>query len=261
MVDSEYLLLPGQKLKAKDLVTDTTGPWRDKDHARKASEKNLERLTELQQALYAESKHAILVVLQGMDTCGKDGTTRHVFSGVNPQGCYVWSFKAPSLEELSHDYLWRVHQKTPPRGMITIFNRSHYESVLIERVHDLVPKGVWSRRYEHINAFEKLLSDEGTTVIKFFLNISKSEQKKRLEARLTDPKSEWKHNPRDMEERKLWDQYQSAYKDALEKCSTDHAPWYIIPADHKWFRNWAVGDILVRTIAALKPKFPKAIKG
>jgi PPK2 family polyphosphate:nucleotide phosphotransferase len=260
MIDSEFLASPGHKLKSKELVTDSTGSWKDKEHARQASAKNLERLTELQRALYAESKHAVLVVLQGMDTSGKDGTIRHVFSGVNPQGCSVASFKAPSAEELAHDYLWRIHQRTPARGMIAIFNRSHYESVLIERVHGLVPKKTWSMRYDHINAFEKELSDEGTTILKFFLNISKSEQKKRLEERLTDPESEWKHNPNDMEERKFWDDYQEAYRDAIENCSTEYAPWYVIPADHKWFRNWAIGDIIVRTIEGLKPKFPKAVK-
>ncbi len=258
MVDSDFLVRPGHSLKAKDLVADSTGPWKDKDHARKASEKNLEQLNELQRALYAEAKHAVLVVLQGMDTSGKDGTIRHVFSGVNPQGCSVSSFKAPSADELAHDYLWRVHARTPERGTIAIFNRSHYESVLIERVHELVPKKVWSRRYDHISNFEKLLSDEGTTILKFFLNISKDEQKKRLEERLTDPESEWKHDPNDMNERKLWDDYHAAYRDAVEKCSTEYAPWYVIPSDHKWFRNWAIGDIIVRAIAELKPKFPKA---
>lgn len=258
MIDSDFLARPGKKVNLDNFPTDSSDASKEKGDAKKASEKNLDRLQELQRALYAESKHAVLVVLQGMDTSGKDGTIRHVFSGVNPQGCSVASFKTPSADELAHDYLWRVHKRTPARGMIAIFNRSHYESVLIERVHDLVPKATWSRRFDQINAFEKRLSDEGTTIVKFFLHISKDEQKKRLDERLTDPESEWKHNPNDMEERKLWDQYQEAYTDAIEKCSTEYAPWYIIPADHKWFRNWAVADILVQTIAALKPKYPKA---
>jgi PPK2 family polyphosphate:nucleotide phosphotransferase len=260
MTASDFLVKPGSKVKLQDFATDTTAPFKDKDDAVSATAKNLEKLRDLQQVLYAESKHAVLVVLQGMDTSGKDGTIRHVFSGVNPQGCSVTSFKAPSDIELAHDYLWRIHQHTPARGMIAIFNRSHYESVLIERVHDLVPKSTWSKRYDQINAFEKMLSDEGTTILKFFLHISKAEQKDRLDERLTHPKKEWKHDPNDLNERKLWDQYQEAYRDAVENCSTDYAPWYMIPADHKWFRNWAVGDILVRTIAGLKPKFPKAIK-
>lgn len=258
MIHSEFLAEPGHKLKLAKFSTDTTKPFKEKDDAQQATEKNVEKLRELQQLLYAEGKHAVLVVLQGMDTSGKDGTIRHVFSGVNPQGCSVSSFKVPSANELAHDYLWRIHQQTPARGMITIFNRSHYESVLVERVHDLVPKSTWSKRYDHINAFEKLLADEGTTILKFFLHISKDEQKLRLDKRRTDPEKHWKWNEGDLAERKLWDKYQAAYSDAIEKCSTDHAPWYLIPSDHKWFRNWAIGDILVRAIEQLKPKYPEA---
>jgi PPK2 family polyphosphate:nucleotide phosphotransferase len=256
MIRSPHTVRPGHKVRLGKIPADDTGKFKDKDHARDASEKNLARLTALQQVLYAEGKRSVLVVLQAMDTGGKDGTIRHVFTGVNPAGCSVVSFKVPSADELAHDYLWRIHRATPARGMITIFNRSHYESVLIERVHKLVPEQTWKRRYDHINAFEKLLSDEGTTILKFFLHISKGEQMKRLRARLDDPQKNWKFNEGDLAERKLWGNYQAAYEDALTKCSTDHAPWHIIPADHKWYRNWAIGDTIVRTLERMKLKYP-----
>ncbi|HTL30765.1 MAG TPA: polyphosphate kinase 2 family protein [Tepidisphaeraceae bacterium] len=255
---SDFLVKPGSKIKLKDIPTDTTKPFKDDDDAKEETEKNVTRLVDLQEALYAEAQRSVLVVIQAMDTGGKDGTIRHVFKGVNPQGCRVAAFKVPSADELAHDYLWRIHKQTPPKGIITIFNRSHYESVLVERVHKLVPKERWEKRYDHINAFEKLLADEGTTIVKFFLHISKDEQKERLDARQKDPKKNWKWNPNDLKERELWDDYQKAYEDAIEKCSTDCAPWYIIPADHKWFRNWAVGETLVKTIGEIKPKYPKA---
>jgi PPK2 family polyphosphate:nucleotide phosphotransferase len=180
---------------------------------------------------------------------------------VNPQGCQVTSFKRPTPLELAHDFLWRVHTAAPPKGMIGIFNRSHYESVLVERVHNLVPEKVWKDRYEHINEMEKTLAEEGTTILKFFLHISKDEQKERLEARLKDPKKHWKFNPADLDERKLWGQYQTAYHDAIEKCSTEHAPWYVVPADRKWFRNWVLSDVIVRTLDSLKMKYPPAPPG
>jgi PPK2 family polyphosphate:nucleotide phosphotransferase len=256
-MDQPHLVKPGAKVKLKDWPTDDTGPFKKKPDAAEATAKNVERLGQLQQALYAEGKRALLVVLQGMDTSGKDGTISHVFSAVNPQGCAVTSFKAPSQVELAHDYLWRVHAATPPRGMITIFNRSHYESVLVERVQKLVPKDVWSRRYEHINHFERLLSDEGTRVVKFFLHISKDEQRKRLQERLDEPDKNWKWDPGDLDQRKVWDDYHQAYEDLLERCSTDDAPWYIIPADHKWYRNWAIGEVIVETLSEMRPEYPR----
>lgn len=256
MTDSPYMVRPGKKVKLNQVPADDTGKFKDKSAAEQAMEKDTARLGELQEILYADNKRSLLVVLQSMDTGGKDGTIRHVFSGINPQGCSVSSFKAPSSEELAHDYLWRVHKRGPAKGMITIFNRSHYESVLIERVHNIVPDNVWKKRYDHINAFEKLLSDEGTTILKFFLHISKGEQRKRLMARLKDPTKNWKFSEGDVAERQLWGKYQDAYEDALNKCSTDYAPWYVIPADHKWFRNWAVADIIRRTMDAMKLKYP-----
>jgi PPK2 family polyphosphate:nucleotide phosphotransferase len=256
MTDSPYIVRPGKKVKMAKVATDATGKFKDKHAAEKAMAKDVARLGELQEVLYAENKRSLLIVLQSMDTGGKDGTIEHVFSAVNPQGCTVVSFKAPSGEELAHDYLWRVHKRGPVRGMITIFNRSHYESVLVERVHKIAPEDVWRKRYDHINAFEKLLSDEGTTILKFFLHISESEQRKRLMDRLNDPTKNWKFNEGDLAERQLWNQYQSAYEDALNKCSTDYAPWYVIPADHKWFRNWAIADIIVRTMESMKLKYP-----
>ena len=211
--------------------------------------------------LYAQAKYALLVVIQAMDAGGKDGAIDYIFSGVNPQGCHVASFKTPSSLELSHDYLWRYHAAVPPKGMIGIFNRSHYESVLIERVREIAPKKVWAKRYDHINAFEAMLADENVRILKFYLNISKDEQKKRLEARLHDPTKNWKFNPGDLEERKRWDEYMAAFEDALSKCSTEHAPWYVVPANKKWYRNWVISDIIARTLQELPLEFPKAIEG
>ncbi len=228
-----------------------------KKAARKELAELAGRLGELQARLYAEGRQSLLIVLQGMDTAGKDGTIRHVFRAVNPQGVRVTSFKKPTALELAHDYLWRVHRHAPARGEIGIFNRSHYEDVLVVRVHDLVPPEVWGRRYDHINAFEKLLSDEGATIVKFFLHISKDEQKKRLEARLENPKKHWKFNPADLSERKRWDDYTAAYGDAITKTSTEHAPWYVIPADRKWQRNRIVAQVLVETLEAMNPRFPR----
>jgi PPK2 family polyphosphate:nucleotide phosphotransferase len=255
-VAQQYLVKRGEKIRLSRVPTDDTQPFKNKADAADATAANLERLGELQQRLYGEAKRSLLIVLQGMDTSGKDGTIRHVFGGVNPQGCSVASFKAPTPIELAHDYLWRVHAQVPARGMITIFNRSHYESVLVERVQDLVPKKVWSRRYDQINQFERLLADEGTTILKFFLHISKKEQKQRLEDRLDDPSKHWKFDLHDLDVRKQWDQYTAAYEDALSRCSTDYAPWYAIPADHKWYRNWAISDVIVRTLEKMKPEYP-----
>jgi PPK2 family polyphosphate:nucleotide phosphotransferase len=215
-----------------------------------------EEMAGLQERLWAEDKRSLLVVLQAMDAGGKDGTIKKVFRGINPQGCRVTSFKAPSEEERDHDYLWRVHKSTPARGEIGIFNRSHYEDVLIVRVHDLVPKAVWSKRYDGINAFESELTNEGTTVVKLFLHISKDEQAERFRKRLGDPNKNWKFRAADLTERKHWDAYQEAYEDAVTKTSTAEAPWYVIPADHKWFRDWAVLSVLVATLRDMDPQFP-----
>jgi PPK2 family polyphosphate:nucleotide phosphotransferase len=229
----------------------------DRDQAEKATENQLERLVDLQDRLWAEGKQAVLVVLQGIDTAGKDGVIRKVMTAFNPQGCPVTSFKVPSPEELAHDYLWRVHQHVPKKGEIGIFNRSHYEEVLVVRVHGLVPRRDWSKRYDQINAFERMLTQTGTTIVKFFLSIDRDEQRERFQARYDDPTKRWKFSMGDLEERKLWDDYQAAFEDALGRTSTDWAPWYVIPANHKWFRDLAVATILADTIAGLKPAYPE----
>ncbi len=229
----------------------------EKDSAAEKTEQNIARLDELQYLMYAEHRRALLVVLQGMDGAGKDGTIRHVIRGLNPQGCRVTSFKAPTAEEADHDFLWRMHRAVPPSGEVAIFNRSHYEDVLAVRVRKLVPKTVWTRRYDHINRFEQLLTDSAVVVAKFFLHISKDEQRRRFEERLRDPTKQWKLSPSDFEDRKHWEDYVTAYEDALTRCSRSDAPWFIVPADKKWFRNFAVSCILVETLEALDMRFPK----
>ena len=221
-------------------------------------EANVEKLAALHDVLYAEHKHALLIVLQGMDASGKDGTIRHVMSGVNPQGCAVTSFKQPTGPELDHDYLWRIHAAVPARGSIGIFNRSQYEDVLIARVHKLAPRKTIEQRYGEINAFEKMLTNSGITILKFFLHMSKEEQAKRLEARLTDRMKGWKISAADYKEREYWDDYQLAYQEAVARCSTKEAPWYVIPSDHKWFRNYAVSEVVIRTLQSLHMKYPEA---
>ena len=228
----------------------------DKSEGKDALKQVNRRLEELQELLYAEGRHKILVVLQATDTGGKDGVIRHVFDGVNPQGVKVASFKKPTSRELAHDYLWRVHRHTPARGEITIFNRSHYEDVLVVRVHGLVPEATWSRRYHHITEFERLLADEGTTILKFFLNISKDEQRERLQARLDDPSKHWKFSLGDLAERERWDDYQAAFEAALSETSTEWAPWYVVPADRKWYRNLVIARVLVETMESLNMEFP-----
>lgn len=219
---------------------------------------NVTRLRELQQLLYADRRYALLIVLQALDAGGKDGTIRHVMSGVNPQGCQVTSFKVPTPEELDHDFLWRIHRAVPRRGDIGIFNRSHYEDVLIVRVHKMVSKSVWAQRYGQINDFEAMLAENRVTILKFFLHISKDEQLKRFQSRLTDPAKNWKLSLPDFKEREHWDEYMSAYEDALTKCSTKRAPWYIIPANQKWFRNYAISAIVIAALEGMKLKFPPA---
>lgn len=251
----QFIVEPGKKAHlGKRDPDDTLGI--KKDNA--ALKKNLDRLRELQDVLYADKRFALLVVLQTVDAGGKDGTIEHIFSGVNPQGCQVTAFKAPTDEELHHDFLWRVHRAVPPRGFIGIFNRSHYEDVLVARVHQLVPEDVWSKRYGQINDFEKMLDQNNVTILKFYLQISRDEQLRRLQARLTDPAKNWKISPADVKERVHWDEYMDAYEDALTKCSTEHAPWYVIPSNHKWFRNYAISEIVADTLQKMKLRYPPA---
>lgn len=245
----------GSKVKLDDY--DPNFKDQHSDHASAEAElaKLSDELSDLQELLSAAQHHSLLVVLQGMDTSGKDGTIRHVLSHVNPQGCDVHSFKAPTPEELAHDFLWRIHKVTPPKGVMGIFNRSQYEDVLVARVHNLVPKDVWSQRYEEINHFEALLANSGTILLKFFLYISKEEQERRLLAREQDKDKAWKLSASDWAERKYWSDYIEAYQDALSKCSTDAAPWYIVPANHKWYRNLAVAHTLVHTMRQYKDEW------
>ena len=238
----------GSKVRLKDYDPGYTAKHSDRASADKELQELSDELSELQELLAAAQHHGMLIVLQGMDTSGKDGTIRHVLSHVNPQGCYVVSFKAPTAEELAHDFLWRVHKVTPAKGMMGVFNRSHYEDVLIARVHNLVPEKVWSERYAEINHFEHVLAGSSVIILKFFLYISKDEQERRLLAREQDLDKAWKVSAADWVERKYWDDYQQAYEDALSKCSTDEAPWYIVPANHKWYRNLAVAHTIVHTM-------------
>ncbi len=249
------LVKPGTRARLAKIDPNATFGF-DKATAAPPTQRCLERLADLQDRLWAESRRSVLVVLQGIDAAGKDGTIGKVMEAFNPQGCVVSSFKVPTTEELAHDFLWRIHKRTPGKGEIGIFNRSHYEDVLVVRVHDLVPKRVWSRRYEQINEFERTLADAGTTIVKFFLAIDRDEQRERFQARYDDPTRRWKFSMGDLEERKRWDAYQQAFDDALTKTSTSWAPWYVIPANHKWFRNLAVASILADTIAGLKPAYP-----
>lgn len=257
MKKNEYLVEPDTAVKLSHYDPDDTGKYKNKAQAEAKLESHRQRLFELQELLYAEDKRALLVVLQGMDGAGKDGTIRHIFTGVNPQGCQVTSFKVPSDEELQHDFLWRVHKAAPRRGMIGIFNRSHYEDVLVVRVHQKLSKKEVERRFEEINNFERELADNHTHILKFFLHISKDEQKSRLQARLDHPQKYWKVSPSDLTERQYWDDYVEAYEDALSNCSTKHAPWYIVPANHKWYRNVAISEILLDVLEDFKMKYPK----
>lgn len=249
-------LVKGKKFRLADLDPDDTAGWADEKAAEKQALDNTGKLAKLQQKLYAAHSHAILIVLQAMDAGGKDGTIKHVMSGINPQGCSVTSFKQPSFAEQSHDFLWRVHQNVPARGNIGIFNRSHYEDVLVVRVHNSVPEKVWEKRYQQIRDFERILAQNDVVILKFYLNISKAEQENRFNARLNDPDKNWKSSAADFAERKFWDQYQEAYQDALARCSRRRAPWYAIPSNHKWFRNLAISQILVDTMEDLHLQYP-----
>ena len=254
-----YRVKPEEKLRLADHDADDKGPYEGKDDPlmlARLAELNT-RLNALQERLYAEQKQSLLVVFQAMDTGGKDGVLRHVVGPLDSRGVHVVSFKAPTPEEHAHDFLWRCHVKAPRKGEITFFNRSHYEDVLVVRVLELAEKEIWKPRFEMINDFERLLSDSGTKVVKVYLHITKDEQKKRLQERLADETKHWKFEPADLDMRKRWDDFMAAYEDALSRCSTKDAPWYVVPANRKWFRNLAVTEILVEALEQLDPQFPK----
>jgi len=253
----KLMVIEGKKINLQRLSPDYNFSI-DEEKAEYVLEQNLKkRMSELQYRLYAERKNGLLIVFQGIDTSGKDSTIRHVISAFNPQSCAVKAFKEPTTEDLSHDFLWRIHKRAPSRGEIVVFNRSHYEDIIQPRVHKTIHKSIWSQRYEHINAFERCLSDNSIKIIKFFLHISKEEQRKRLEERMNDPSKQWKVSERDITDRKFWDSYTVAYQDIINRCSNLWAPWYIIPANKKWFRNLVVALVIVDTLERMKPKFPK----
>jgi PPK2 family polyphosphate:nucleotide phosphotransferase len=253
-----YLVPPSQSIDLSDWDPSKTPAWKgDKASALQRIQQLNAELESLQELLFAEGKHKLLIVLQGMDTSGKDGVIRRVFEGVNPQGVHVAAFKVPTAPELARDYLWRVHQQVPARGEMVIFNRSHYEDVLVVRVHDLVPEKQWKRRYDQINAFERLLAEEGTTILKFFLHIDLDEQRERLLARLDEPAKNWKFNPGDLQERQLWGKYQKAYQDVLSQTSQEVAPWIIVPSNRKWYRDLVISTALVDTLKGLKMEYPQ----
>lgn len=257
--EERYRHKPGKKLNLT--AQDTNEKFLSEDLAKEESfepfDKLRDELQQLQKMLYAQSKHRVLVVMQAMDTGGKDGCIKHVFSRVDPQGLNVVSFKKPNAEELSHDFLWRVHEHVPRNGHLTVFNRSHYEDIIAVRVKELYPEKVWKKRYKHVVDFEQMLVDEGTTIVKIFLNISKEEQKMRLQARLDTPDKHWKFNPDDLKDRALWDTFMETYEDVIEKTSTEASPWYVVPADRKWYRNLCVARIMVDTLKSLDLKFPE----
>ncbi|MBW4501066.1 MAG: polyphosphate kinase 2 family protein [Scytonema hyalinum WJT4-NPBG1] len=253
---ARYRVRPEQPIVLAAIDPNTSEGYKNKKDAEDELEHQRQRLQNLQERFYAEHQRSLLIVLQAMDTGGKDGTIKHVFGGLNPQGCQVWSFKKPSDEESSHDFLWRYHQRTPQRGMISIFNRSHYEDVLIVRVKQLVPQEVWQERYQVINEFEHMLTLNNIRVIKFFLHISKDEQKRRLESRLKDPNKHWKFSSNDIKERQFWDDYQAAFEDAINNCSTAYAPWYVVPANKKWYRNLVVARTIADTLESMNPQYP-----
>jgi PPK2 family polyphosphate:nucleotide phosphotransferase len=253
----KLLVRAGSKINLADFDAAETFGYEKDDETKKLTHKTIKRMDVLQYKMFADNRYALLIVLQGLDAGGKDGTVRHVLSGVDPMGCQVTAFKQPSHEELQHDFLWRVHKAVPERGRFGIFNRSHYEDVLVVRVHKLVPKAVWEPRFEQINRFESLLVQNNVVILKFFLHISKGEQKKRFLERLEDPTHEWKASPADFEERRYWSEYIRAYEDVLGRCSTRHAPWFIVPSDHKWFRNLAISRIITETLEDLNLRFPK----
>ncbi|MFN8050485.1 MAG: polyphosphate kinase 2 family protein [Acidimicrobiales bacterium] len=252
---SDFRVTSAHHVELSEIDTQAPGKL-DKSDTQAATAETLATLSDRQYLLHADGHQKVLVVIQATDTGGKDGVIRNVFGALNPQGVRLASFKAPNETELAHDYLWRVHAQTPESGEIAVFNRSHYEDVLVVRVHELVPEERWRKRYEHITHFEHMLTDEGTTVVKFFLHISKDEQRKRLQARLDDPARNWKFNEGDLAERKLWDDYQDAFTDMLNKTSTERAPWYVVPADNKWYRDHVVANVMLETLDGLKMAYP-----
>jgi PPK2 family polyphosphate:nucleotide phosphotransferase len=252
-----FRVKPGKKIDLDHIEADFRPADLDRDEAEATFKALTDKLRDLQHLMYAEDKRSLLVVLQGRDAAGKDGTIRHVFGPMNPQGCRVTSFKVPSKMEASHDFLWRCHVSAPKRGMVRIFNRSHYEDVLVVRVHDLVPKEIWSKRYDHINDFERLLADNGTLILKFYLHIDQAEQLERFRKRIDNPKKNWKISDADYSERPYWDAYTAAFEDALSRCSTDDSPWFVIPANRKWFRNLAIADIVVEAMEGLNMRYPE----
>lgn len=251
-----YRVNPGHRVHLADFDPADTGAWKHKKGARGLLKAYRKAISDLQERLYAEGERSLLLVLQAMDTGGKDSTIRSVMTGINPQGCRIYGFKAPSREELDRDFLWRVHRRVPPKGHIGIFNRSHYEDVLIVLVHGWAEPDLLERRYDHINAFERLLDDHGTRIVKVYLNISKAYQLERFRSRLERPDKWWKFNPGDLEERKHWEAYMAAYEEALSRCSTARAPWYVIPAEHRWYRNLLVARLLLDTLTEMAPAFP-----
>jgi PPK2 family polyphosphate:nucleotide phosphotransferase len=253
---NRFRVVPGSKVKLKDIDPGFKDDHESRKGAAEEIEQDQKKLRTLQEMFYVDGRHSLLICLQGMDTGGKDGTINHILGAMNPQGCRVVGFRQPSNEELAHDFLWRIHQAAPPKGQVTIFNRSQYEDVLVVRVHNLVPQGVWSSRYDQINAFEKELVQANTHILKFYLHISKKEQLSRFEERLDDPAKQWKISEADYKERKFWDDYIAAYEEALSRCSTQEAPWFVIPSDHKWFRNLAIARIVVEHLESLEMKFP-----
>lgn len=250
---------PGQSLRLSQIDPDATGSYESREQARARLNKLHEEFAAGQEKLYAEGKHSLLIIFQAMDTGGKDGAIRNLFEGIDPSGLRITAFKAPTSEELKHDFLWRIHKATPAKGMIGVWNRSHYEDVLIVRVKSLVEKKVWEARYAQINDFEKLLADNAVTLLKFYLHISKDEQRQRLQARLDDPEKIWKFNPGDLPERERWADYQVAYQDAINRCTAEHAPWYIVPANKKWARDVCVMEAVVGALQKISPQFPKPV--
>jgi len=263
----QFRVDPDDKFRLKDRDPADTAGFKSRKEAKERLAAGIERLRELQERLYAHDRWALLLIFQAMDAAGKDSTIEHVMSGVNPQGCQVYSFKQPSAEELDHDYLWRTNKCLPERGRIGVFNRSYYEEVLVVRVHtgilaaeklpaDLVDEDIWKQRFKDINAFERYLAQNGTAIVKFFLHVSKEQQRRRFLARLDEPQKNWKFSLSDVKEREHWDEYMAAYEEMLRRTSTEHAPWHVIPADHKWFMRMAVADIIVGTLEKLKPEYP-----
>ena len=258
--NSSLIPPPGKKVHLNEYDPGETGKYKQENAVTAILEKDLKRLQALQEVLYGDNTRSLLVILQAIDAGGKDGTINHVFRGVNPQGVNVFSFKQPTAEQLAHDFLWRVHPHVPANGSISVFNRSYYEDVLVVRVHKLTEKKVWKAHYDQINEFEALLTANGTTILKFFLHISRDEQKERFQARLDDPDKRWKFAMGDLDERALWDQYMEADEDMLTKCNTESAPWHIVPANHKWYRNLVITQTIIDALEAMKLKYPDPVQ-